>query len=66
MLILRVMAGEAWGDDTLGSTIRFSPGSEDMSGSQWFDSRARVHLQTLSNVHPPASDRCCKVRISEV
>ena len=64
MLILRVMAGEAWGDDTLDSTIKFNPANEDTSGSQWFDNRARDHLQTLLNVYLP--DRRSTVRISEV
>ncbi|KAG6374053.1 hypothetical protein JVT61DRAFT_4693 [Boletus reticuloceps] len=65
MLILRVMLGKSWDNDTFsrpGSTIEFSP--EDTSGSQYFESsRVRVRLQTPSNVYLPGGHG--KVRFSE-
>lgn len=68
MLILRVMAGKAWHNDTsgrTGSTVKFCPGNVDLSGSQWLDSDGtRLHVQSSPDVN--LSDRHGKVSISEV
>ncbi|KAF8553256.1 hypothetical protein OG21DRAFT_1414658 [Imleria badia] len=65
LLILLVIVGRAWDKDTNkqpGSSINFSP---DTAFGSEFDSRgARVHLQTLSNVH--IADGQGKVAISQV
>ncbi|KAF8556744.1 hypothetical protein OG21DRAFT_551315 [Imleria badia] len=58
MLILRVMIGSAWDNDTFGrpggSTIKFSPGGISGSGSLLSDGcNVGVELKTLSDMYPP-------------
>ncbi|KAN0080046.1 hypothetical protein V8E55_009612 [Tylopilus felleus] len=71
MLILRVMIGNAWDNDSFNrsqaerSTIKFSPEDTSGSESQWSDSNGAVfHLQTLSDVY--YSEGRGEVRTSEV
>jgi len=68
MLILRVISGAAWDNETFtqpGSTIKFNNDSRDISASQLLNSiRTRDHVLTFSNVAVP--DGRDKVRFLDV